>query len=96
MLDRGRRHRRDHDRRLADLDDEERTFWQRAEAEGEQSLNQDFQEVAEWVESGMPDLDALSADDHHIVVQALTEAVSAGPAGSCTSLAIDRRTNGRC
>jgi pimeloyl-ACP methyl ester carboxylesterase len=65
------------------MEDDDRTFWQRAAAEVEPFLHQDFQETAAWVASGMPELASESADDdYRMAVEAFTEAVSGGPAGN--------------
>lgn len=60
---------------------EARTFYQRTTAEGEPFLPQEFDQEVEWVESGMPDLQSLPADDHQMLDETFREAVSAGPAG---------------
>jgi pimeloyl-ACP methyl ester carboxylesterase len=65
----------------AGIDDETRTFYQRVAAEGAPFLNEDFDGVVAWVDSGMPDLDSLPAADHQMLVEVFREAVSAGPAG---------------
>lgn len=66
---------------FADVEEEDREFWQQVRERGEEYLLGEFEETVAWVRSGMPDLEFLPEDVRAMLHEAFGEGVRSGPWG---------------